>query len=139
MREHRRQFLNQAAMGVGGLALGTMLASAKPHHKAKAKQVIWLYMDGGLRVAGGHVLDDADSFFCLNLLQHEDADAGCIPTRFAEILERFVGHLERFTCLLQTKLAVLNREFVLRIILVLFHGPAQQDIAEPLLRRSVGK
>ena len=35
-------------MGVGGLALGTMLADTKPHHKAKAKRVIWLYMDGGL-------------------------------------------------------------------------------------------
>jgi Protein of unknown function (DUF1501) len=44
----RRTFLQQAAMGVGGLALGTMLANAKPQHKAKAKRVIWLYMDGGI-------------------------------------------------------------------------------------------
>ena len=48
MHSDRRLFLQQAAMGVGGLALGTMLANSKPHHAAKAKRVIWLYMDGGL-------------------------------------------------------------------------------------------
>ncbi len=44
----RREFLRQAALGVGALALATLSSQAKPHHPAKAKRVIWLYMDGGI-------------------------------------------------------------------------------------------
>ncbi len=44
----RRQFLGQAGLGVGGLALAALSGRAEPHHAAKAKRVIWLYMDGGL-------------------------------------------------------------------------------------------
>lgn len=44
----RREFLNQAALGVGWLAFATMAVQAKPHHPAPAKRVIWLYMDGGM-------------------------------------------------------------------------------------------
>ena len=44
----RRQFLQQAAFGVGSLALASQFAQAAPHHAAKAKRVIWLYMDGGI-------------------------------------------------------------------------------------------
>ena len=45
---NRRQFLQQAAGGVGSLALASLLANAAPHHPAKAKRIIWLYMDGGI-------------------------------------------------------------------------------------------
>jgi hypothetical protein len=46
----RRAFLQQAALGVGGLAFASLSqAKALPmHHPAKAKRVIWLYMDGGI-------------------------------------------------------------------------------------------
>lgn len=62
----RRELLRQASMGFGGLALGSLLngeanaasklnpadlgpLSPKPgHHRAKAKSVIFLYMDGGV-------------------------------------------------------------------------------------------
>jgi hypothetical protein len=59
----RRQFLERAGLGCGMLALGDLLASesgaeekpvavnplaAKPsHHPAKAKSIIWLFMEGG--------------------------------------------------------------------------------------------
>src|SRR5262245_968112 len=47
----RRQMLCRAANGFGGLALASMLASesraAAPHFPAKAKAVIFLFMDGG--------------------------------------------------------------------------------------------
>ncbi|MGL6073784.1 MAG: DUF1501 domain-containing protein [Fimbriiglobus sp.] len=46
-RLSRRGFLQQAGLGIGGLALAS-LAQAKPHFAAKAKRVIWLYMDGGI-------------------------------------------------------------------------------------------
>ena len=48
---NRRQFLSRAANGFGGLALMQMLAEAATkngtHHPAKAKAVIFLFMDGG--------------------------------------------------------------------------------------------
>jgi hypothetical protein len=51
----RRDWLFRSAAGFGGVALSSMLADqaradgvlAKPHHKATAKAVIFLYMDGG--------------------------------------------------------------------------------------------
>ncbi|MBI3209846.1 MAG: DUF1501 domain-containing protein [Candidatus Solibacter usitatus] len=58
----RREFFTQAGSGLAGLALGSMLAkdgmaapakssdpmeAKKPHHAAKAKSVIWLFMEGG--------------------------------------------------------------------------------------------
>ena len=49
MPNSRRDFLCRAANGFGGLALTQMLAATKDgtHHQAKAKAVIYLYMDGG--------------------------------------------------------------------------------------------
>jgi hypothetical protein len=45
----RRQFLQTAAGGIGGLALTSMLArGAQPHHTAKAKRVIQIFCPGGL-------------------------------------------------------------------------------------------
>jgi Protein of unknown function (DUF1501) len=48
----RRDFLNRAAMGIGGLAGLALHAGAEgsglAHFPAKAKRVIWLYMDGGM-------------------------------------------------------------------------------------------
>src|SRR6266705_1174916 len=46
----RRRFLQQAGMGLGSLALGTLLheqGQAAAHFPAKAKSVIWLFMTGG--------------------------------------------------------------------------------------------
>lgn len=53
----RRRFLTSAASGLGALALGQLLqgaepaskalASKPPHHRPKAKSVIWLFMEGG--------------------------------------------------------------------------------------------
>lgn len=46
----RREFLTRWAHGLGGLAMGTMLPSSalsQPSHPARAKSVIYLYMDGG--------------------------------------------------------------------------------------------
>lgn len=57
----RREFFTQAGSGLAGLALGAMLAAERggaavkadplaakpPHHPAKAKSVIWLFMEGG--------------------------------------------------------------------------------------------
>ena len=50
----RREFFQQAGSGLGSIALASMLngdaqgATAKlPHHKPKAKSVIWLFMEGG--------------------------------------------------------------------------------------------
>ncbi len=51
MSNSRRQFLCRAANGFGGLAFMNMLASGAAksgmHHPAKAKAVIFLFMDGG--------------------------------------------------------------------------------------------
>ena len=52
-KPNRRQILCKAANGFGGLALLHMMADAsraasrKPHFAAKAKSIIFLYMDGG--------------------------------------------------------------------------------------------
>ncbi len=60
----RRRFLSRAGSGLGALAFGSLLADGgfgparaaeykdplaekKPHHTAKAKSVIWLFMEGG--------------------------------------------------------------------------------------------
>ena len=57
----RREFFTRAGSGLAGLALGSMLPDAglraapardplapkTPHHKPKAKSVIWLFMEGG--------------------------------------------------------------------------------------------
>ena len=46
----RREMLCRCANGFGGLALASMLADGatrQPHHTAKAKSVIFLFMDGG--------------------------------------------------------------------------------------------
>lgn len=50
----RRRFLLQGGSGLSAMALSTMLAADKdpllarqPHHKPKAKSVIWLFMEGG--------------------------------------------------------------------------------------------
>lgn len=53
----RRKFLTSAGSGLGALALGQLLQGAEsaskalaakpPHHKPKAKSVIWLFMEGG--------------------------------------------------------------------------------------------
>ena len=51
MSNNRRQFLTRAANGFGSLALMNMLAQGATksgmHHPAKAKNVIFLFMDGG--------------------------------------------------------------------------------------------
>lgn len=49
MFNSRRDFLCRAANGFGGLALAQMMAATKDgtHHQAKAKAVIFLFMDGG--------------------------------------------------------------------------------------------
>ncbi len=45
----RREFLHRAGLGVGGLAFATLFGEASgAAPKAKAKRVIWLYMDGGI-------------------------------------------------------------------------------------------
>lgn len=50
----RRRFLHTSAMGIGSLALSTLLArpaaaaERSTHHAPTAKRVIWLYMDGGM-------------------------------------------------------------------------------------------
>jgi uncharacterized protein (DUF1501 family) len=49
----RREFFQRSAMGLGGIALGSLLASesraasAAPHFPAKAKHIIFLHMTGG--------------------------------------------------------------------------------------------
>ncbi len=50
----RREFFQQAGSGLGSIALASLMngeargATAKqPHHKPKAKSVIWLFMEGG--------------------------------------------------------------------------------------------
>jgi hypothetical protein len=58
---HRRDFLANAAMGFGGLAMGALLQrdgfastgrwappTGQPHFAPKAKNVIWLFMNGGV-------------------------------------------------------------------------------------------
>src|SRR5687767_2579832 len=58
VRPSRRQLLQRTACGFGGLALGAMLADAAaasgdslveraPHYPARAKRVIFLFMQGG--------------------------------------------------------------------------------------------
>jgi hypothetical protein len=44
----RRAFLQQAAFGVGGLALASLLSQASASKPKKSRRVIWLYMDGGI-------------------------------------------------------------------------------------------
>ena len=56
----RREMLGRCATGFGAVALSSLLADPaygkakspfaprKPHHDAKAKSVIFLYMDGGV-------------------------------------------------------------------------------------------
>ncbi|MBI2686130.1 MAG: DUF1501 domain-containing protein [Acidobacteria bacterium] len=49
---NRREFFARAGSGLGAIALGSMLAEGatpakKPHFPAKAKSVIWLFMEGG--------------------------------------------------------------------------------------------
>src|SRR6186997_1969583 len=49
---NRREFFSRAGSGLGAIALGSMLAEgaetpAKTHFPAKAKSVIWLFMEGG--------------------------------------------------------------------------------------------
>lgn len=60
MSSSRREMLCQCAQGFGGLALAALLADKQaaaaenplapkaPHHRAKAKSVIFLFMDGGV-------------------------------------------------------------------------------------------
>ena len=50
----RRWFMEQCGVGMGALALPSLLGAAtdpmapkKPHHAAKAKNVIYLFMAGG--------------------------------------------------------------------------------------------
>ena len=48
----RREFFSRAGSGLGAIALGSMLAEGaetpkKTHFPAKAKSVIWLFMEGG--------------------------------------------------------------------------------------------
>ena len=43
----RREFLWQSGGGLGGIALSAMLANASPHHPARAKRVVQLFMAGG--------------------------------------------------------------------------------------------
>src|SRR4051794_28705211 len=51
-RSHRRAFLADLGMGFTGLALGAMLheasGAAPPARRARAKSVIWLFMNGGV-------------------------------------------------------------------------------------------
>jgi hypothetical protein len=44
---NRRQFLERAACGFGALAFNAMAATREPHYAPKAKNVIFLFMDGG--------------------------------------------------------------------------------------------
>src|SRR5262249_16697322 len=49
----RRGFLQSAGMGLGSLALGSLLheqsqgQTRQPHHAPKVRSVIWLFMTGG--------------------------------------------------------------------------------------------
>ena len=53
----RREFFTRAGSGLAGIALASLLrgesaipdalAPKKPHHAAKAKSIIWLFMEGG--------------------------------------------------------------------------------------------
>ena len=43
----RRQLLLGSGMGLGSVALSAMMAEQGPHHKAKAKNCIFLLMEGG--------------------------------------------------------------------------------------------
>ncbi len=84
----RREWLQRATLGFGGIALNTMLAeSAEPRsktdHPAKAKSIIFLYMDGGP--------SQVDTFDYKPLLKkHHGGDPHKIlqkvePTQFANI------------------------------------------------------
>ncbi|MFN9460284.1 MAG: DUF1501 domain-containing protein, partial [Acidobacteriota bacterium] len=44
----RRTFLADTGMGMTGLALGALGARGATHHAAKAKHVIWIFLEGGL-------------------------------------------------------------------------------------------
>src|ERR1043166_7290581 len=43
----RREFLWQSGGGLGGIALSALMANARPHHPARAKRVVQLFMAGG--------------------------------------------------------------------------------------------
>lgn len=47
MSVSRRAWLQQAACGFGALAFDALAATREPHYPAKAKSVIFLFMDGG--------------------------------------------------------------------------------------------
>lgn len=47
MSVSRRAWLQQAACGFGALAFDALAATREPHYAAKAKSVIFLFMDGG--------------------------------------------------------------------------------------------
>lgn len=47
MSVSRRRFLNRAGFGLGAVALQAMAATRAPHYAARAKHVIFLFMDGG--------------------------------------------------------------------------------------------
>ncbi|MFT5413579.1 MAG: hypothetical protein ACI9NC_006334 [Verrucomicrobiales bacterium] len=44
----RRHLLQQASLGFGGLALSSLFGERQPHHPARAKNVIFLFMEGGV-------------------------------------------------------------------------------------------
>ena len=54
MNVNRRLFLGRSGLGFGSLALGSMLhrdglgANGLPHFAPKAKNIIWLFMRGGV-------------------------------------------------------------------------------------------
>ncbi|CAN5550408.1 DUF1501 domain-containing protein [soil metagenome] len=82
----RRAFLSQSACGFGSLALASLLhreAHAGTHHAAKAKAVIFLYMDGGVSQ-----VDSFDPKPLLNKYHGQDprkAIGKLEPTQFANI------------------------------------------------------
>jgi hypothetical protein len=75
----RREFLTQSGAGFGAIALNAMLAEAaqnQPHHKPRAKSVIFLFMEGG----PSH-LDTFDPKPLLNELAGQP-----IPDSFGEVI-----------------------------------------------------
>jgi predicted DNA-binding protein (UPF0251 family) len=47
LKRTRRHFFRDCAVGLAPMALATMTGQAKPHHAARAKAVIYLFMAGG--------------------------------------------------------------------------------------------
>ncbi len=73
----RREFLTQSGAGFGAIALNAMLAeAAQPHHRPRAKSVIFLFMEGG----PSH-LDTFDPKPLLNELAGQP-----IPESFGEVI-----------------------------------------------------